>query len=191
MLPEIQDGFMMRHHEPSRTIIVETSDEVEMRYAAEKVAQETELEVTALAIVNSMDAFLYEHYVKGKLKRRLNFGMFGKERLWNTIEGEPEPWEADFFFNKEEYEYQLEDALDDDDPDQKEVVLVKQIYSEKRLRLGVQPPFLGKLGMLAMAEELGLPGAIKPPDGGWTKEELIRKPRKPGLFKRLFGSVFG
>jgi hypothetical protein len=56
-------------------------------------------EVIWLSFQSVVDAFQFHHWQSGILARSLVFGCFGEEeRTWNRVEGQPEPWEREAFF---------------------------------------------------------------------------------------------
>ena len=61
------------------------------------------------------DAFEYYHWRAGILLRALVYGLY-EDRTWERIEGQPEAWEREFFFDPED----LALLLDDDEDDQED-----------------------------------------------------------------------
>lgn len=58
-----------------------------------------ETEVIWLSFQSVVDAFQFYHWRGGKGLRALVFGCFEKERTWERVDGESEPWEYAVFFD--------------------------------------------------------------------------------------------
>jgi hypothetical protein len=60
------------------------------------------------------ESFLFHHWRTGSVLRVLYYGC-AKEGTWDRVEGQPEPWECEYFWDEESLESQLESAKTDDE----------------------------------------------------------------------------
>jgi hypothetical protein len=67
-----------------------------------------------LSFQSVVDAFEYYHWYDGTLVRALVYGCETQERTWERIEGTPEPWESEAFFDTEFLVDLLEDLREDE-----------------------------------------------------------------------------
>lgn len=95
-----------------------------------------------LAFQKQADAFAFQHWAAGELTRRLAYGI-KHERVWESADGVPEPWEADVLFSPRALErrvkvFQVVDmpAKDRD----KAIDDLKRIWSERRIEVGTTEP---------------------------------------------------
>jgi hypothetical protein len=84
-----------------------------------------ETDVMWLSYHSITDVIEYYHWQAGKLVRALGYGLY-QERIWERVEGQPEAWERQFFFNPEKLAF----LLDDDEEDEED-----RLSDEEKLRL--------------------------------------------------------
>jgi len=95
-----------------------------------------------LAFQKQVDALAFQHWSGGELKRRLTYGI-KHERVWESADGVPEPWEADVLFSPRALErrmkvLQLIDiAAEDKD---RAIGDLKRVWSERRIEVGTTEP---------------------------------------------------
>src|SRR5688572_25411670 len=75
-----------------------------------ELSSQLSTDVIWLGLQSAVDAFQFHHWQAGKHLRSLVFGCFAEERTWERIEGEPEPWERDVFFDRRDLEMSLKYA---------------------------------------------------------------------------------
>jgi hypothetical protein len=103
-----------------------------------------ETDVMWLSYHSITDGLEYYHWQAGKLVRALGYGLY-QERTWERIEGQPEAWERQFFFDPEELAF----LLDDDEEDQEDRLSVEekqrleQFWQAGELLIGEFVPILG------------------------------------------------
>jgi hypothetical protein len=66
-------------------------------------------DVIWLSFQSVVDAFMFHRWRGGSLLRSLVFGCYGdEERMWNQVDGQPEPWEREAFFDSRTLEFLLQ-----------------------------------------------------------------------------------
>lgn len=91
-------------------------------------------EVLFILFVSTTDSFAFTHCTAGRCLRHLRYGC-DEQGWWEVVEGEPEAWERQAFFDDEQ---QVED-IDDDDPERAEV---EELFRLGRVRSGTGWPIL-------------------------------------------------
>lgn len=103
-----------------------------------------ETDVMWLSYHSITDGLEYCHWQAGKLVRALGYGLY-QDRIWERIEGQPEAWEREFFFDPEELAF----LLDDDEEDQEDKLSgeekqrLEQFWQAGELLIGENVPILG------------------------------------------------
>ena len=64
-----------------------------------QLSSQLSTDVIWLSFQSVVDAFQFHHWCGGTAIRSLVFGSFHAERTWEHVEGVPEPWERDVFFD--------------------------------------------------------------------------------------------
>jgi hypothetical protein len=98
------------HHSPGSAYCVVLWPDETFRPPEElsrSLSRDLATEVVWLAWQKQVDAFAFQRWVDGKSVRRLAYGMMERERTWEVVDGTPEPWEADAFFDPARLERQL------------------------------------------------------------------------------------
>jgi hypothetical protein len=114
-----------------------------------------------LVLQKQADAFAFQHWASGEVKRRLSYGVV-QERVWEQVDGSPEPWEATAFFSPRALErrtrvLQVLDLPNRDD----RVADLKRLWSEQRLAVGASEPAVSASSAgLAVVEHYDLPDAM-------------------------------
>lgn len=71
------------------------------------LSRDLRTQVIWLSFQKQVDAFEYVRWDNGTRLRHLVFGCYEKERTWERVEGEPEPWEAAAIFDAARLERRL------------------------------------------------------------------------------------
>jgi hypothetical protein len=95
-----------------------------------------------------VDAFEYYHWFDGTLVRALVYGCM-QERIWERIEGTPEPWEQAAFFDTEFLADLLEDLREDEadgfitpEECEAECRALEHFWQSGELQIGRSEPYL-------------------------------------------------
>ena len=64
-----------------------------------------------MSLQSAVDAFQFHHWKSGKHIRSLVYGCL-REGEWERVEGQPEPWEREVFFNSKDLEFELQLTTD-------------------------------------------------------------------------------
>ncbi len=94
-------------------------------------------DVIWLSFQSTVDAFQFHHWCSGKHMRSIVYGCFERERTWERVEGDPEPWERQTFFNPRHLEIALKYAKDATERRE-----LQRIYREAELSPGREEPSL-------------------------------------------------
>jgi hypothetical protein len=109
-------------------------------------------DVLWLTSQTNSDAFRFHHWRAGKQLRALVYGYI-EQFVWEAVEGEPEPWEREAFFDPR----QLKDALKG--ATRKEAAELKRIWREAELAVGrTTPSIAAGEAAESVAEFYRLPG---------------------------------
>jgi hypothetical protein len=109
-------------------------------------------DVLWLTFQSAADAFRFHHWRGGKQLRALVYG-YVEQHLWERIEGEPQPWEREAFFDPE----RLADALEY--VNKKEAAELKRIWRNEELVVGRTTPLIAaREAARSVAEFYRLPG---------------------------------
>jgi hypothetical protein len=101
---------------------------------------------------SAADAFAFHHWRSGKHLRSLVYG-YVEQFVWERVEGAPEQWERDAFFDPR----RLADALEGASP--KEATELRRIWREGELVVGRNVPTIAAWDAAhAVAEHYRLPG---------------------------------
>src|SRR5687768_15319757 len=110
-------------------------------YAPEQALMELSLrlktDVMWLSYQSVVDWFEFYHWKQGTLLRALVYGR-KEERIWERIEGQPEAWERQIFFDPND----LARLLEDEDESDEEKQQLKQFWQTGELVLGRMEPYL-------------------------------------------------
>lgn len=79
-----------------------------------RLSAELNTDVIWLSFQSTVDAFEFHHWRAGVTLRSLVFGCYKDERTWELVEGEPEPWEREAFFDAKGLRFPLEYAKTDE-----------------------------------------------------------------------------
>jgi hypothetical protein len=103
-----------------------------------------ETDVKWLVYQSVTDAFEYYHWRAGTLLRALVYGCY-TDRVWERIEGQPETWERQAFFDPEDLALYLEDDEDEseDNLSAEEKLRLEQFWQAGELVTGEIVPVLG------------------------------------------------
>lgn len=105
------------------------------------VSRDLETEVLWLVMQKQTDAFAFQRWVRGDLKRRLSYGVEGQERTWEEVEGAPEPWEAEVLFSAKRLDQKLRVLQIIDVPDRDgQAAALRRIWAERRIEVGSSEP---------------------------------------------------
>jgi hypothetical protein len=101
-----------------------------------------------LSFQSVVDAFEYYHWHDGTLVRALVYGCM-QERIWERIEGIPEPWEQAAFFDTEFLADLLEDLREDEadgfitpEECESECRALEHFWQAGELQIGRSEPYL-------------------------------------------------
>jgi hypothetical protein len=127
-----------------------------------RLSKDLKTQVIWLAFQKQVDAFGYARWENGARLRRLAFGCYEKERTWEQVDGEPEPWEASALFDKDRLERRLsaQHRLGGElAPTAEEEDMLREVWRERCLIVeSVEPSINGLDVARAVALEHGLPG---------------------------------
>jgi hypothetical protein len=148
------------HEEPGNPYDVVLWDDFR---APEALLQELtrELSTEALWLVwqKQADSFAFQRWVGGEALRRLAYGVWDKERIWEQVDGEAEPWEGDALFPLSRLERQLRVSRLFPDPAGASEEEVRRIWQERRLVVDSEHPRLVAMdAALVVARHYRLPG---------------------------------
>jgi len=120
-----------------------------------KLSTEFRTDVVWLSFQSVVDAFQFRHWLAGKLVRSLVFGCYGdEERMWNEVDGQPEPWERKAFFDPSALEIPLKYAASDEEKSEFE-----RIWREAELLSGrLEPSIDARESARKAAEYYHFPG---------------------------------
>ncbi len=126
------------------------------------LSRAAQTEIIWLSFQKQVDAFEFQHWKNGVLERRLTYGCYERERTWEKVEGEPEPWEARALFATESLEREVH-QLRVHPPKGRSVArqeaALRAIWRERRLSVGSQTPMIfGRDAAKAVATAYRLPG---------------------------------
>lgn len=139
---------------------VEWNDFVAPERWLRDVSRDFETDVLWLVMQKQVDAFAFQHWLAGELKRRLTHGVSGEERTWEQVDGSPEPWEAAVLFSPRALEQRLKVLQVISIPNKgKAADDLKRIWAERRIEVGATEPLVnaGRVGP-AIARYYELPG---------------------------------
>jgi hypothetical protein len=104
-----------------------------------------ETDVMWLSYQSVVDAFEYYHWQAGTLLRTLVYGCYTEERTWERIEGQPQAWERQFFFNSDDLVFLLDDDEEDEEDrlNSEEKQRLEQFWQAGELMIGENVPILG------------------------------------------------
>lgn len=126
-----------------------------------ETSRELNTDVLWLVFQKQADAFAFEHWIAGELKRRLTYGV-EDERVWECVDGVAEAWEADAFFSPRILERRLKVLQVIDMPGaqrQDAIEALERVWAEQRIEVGATEPAVsaGSVGP-AVARYYDLPG---------------------------------
>jgi hypothetical protein len=153
-------GSAAVHDEPGNPYAVVLWDDFR---APEALLQELsrELATEALWLVwqKQADAFAFQRWVRGVALRRLAYGVWDQERLWEQVDGEAEPWEGDALFPPSRLERQIRVSRLFPDPAGVPEEEVRRIWQERRLVVDSEHPRLVAMdAAIVVARHYRLPG---------------------------------
>jgi hypothetical protein len=110
----IQQRFPLAGIEPGEVFVGVMHDNFEPPHKdLALLSEELATDVIWLSFQSVVDAFEFHHWQKGKALRSLVFGCYAEERTWERVEGEPEAWEREAFFDPKNLRYPMESAKTD------------------------------------------------------------------------------
>ena len=124
------------------------------------MSRDLETEVLWLVMQKQTDAFAFQHWLSGDLKRRLTYGVESEERTWEEVEGAPEPWEAEVLFSAKRLDQKLKVLQVIDVPDRDNAAAaLRRIWADKRIEIGSSEPTVSAASAgPAVARYYQLPG---------------------------------
>jgi len=124
----------------------------------EALSRELSTETLWLAWQKQVDGFAFQRWVSGTPIRRLAYGV-ERERIWETVEGTPESWEADAFFSPARLTQQLRVRSLFPNPSGMSDSELQRVWQEKRLIVGSEEPRLAAISAAwVVARHFRLPG---------------------------------
>jgi hypothetical protein len=109
-------------------------------------------DVLWITFQSAADAFAFHHWQSGKHLRSLVYA-YAEWGVWERVEGEPEPWEREAFFDLR----RLADALEG--AGRKEAAQLRRIWREGELAVGRSAPMIAAWDAAhSVAEHYRLPG---------------------------------
>ena len=128
----------------------------------EGLSRDLPTQVIWLSFQKQVDAFEYVRWEGGTRLRHLVFGCYEKERTWERVEGEPEPWEAAAIFDVARLERRLasSEALSPESrTTPEEAARLRALWRERRLLVDSSEPGIEARDVAeAVAIAHGLPG---------------------------------
>lgn len=109
-------------------------------------------DVLWLTYQSTADAFGFHHWRSGKHLRSLVYA-YAEQFVWERVEGEPEPWEREAFFDSRQLADNLKGAT------RKNAAELKRIWREADLAVGRTIPIIAAWDTAkSVADYYGLPG---------------------------------
>jgi hypothetical protein len=105
------------------------------------LSQRFNTDVIWMSFQSVVDAFQFHHWRAGARLRSLVFGCFEEERTWERVEGTPEPWEREVFFDEKDLKIPLECATTEQDK-----AKLRRIWQDAELLPGRTEPSLDSRG---------------------------------------------
>jgi hypothetical protein len=105
------------------------------------ISKRLSTDVIWMSFQSAVDAFQFHHWRSGAHLRSLVFGCFGEERTWERVEGTPEPWEREVFFDEKRLKIPLEHAKAEKDKRE-----LRRIWKAAELLPGRTQPSLDSRG---------------------------------------------
>jgi hypothetical protein len=109
-------------------------------------------DVLWLTFQSTPAAFRFHHWAGGRQVRWLVYG-YDKQGMWERVEGEPEPWEREAFFDPDALTALLENAS------RTEATALKRFWHEAKVAAGrTFPTISAREAARSLAAYYGLPG---------------------------------
>jgi hypothetical protein len=119
-----------------------------------KLSSDLGADVIWLSFQSTCDSFQFHHWRAGAVLRALVFGCYKEQGMWDTAEGQPEPWERTAFFTPRELLNWREEAENDAEKHE-----LDRIWREGEVAPGrVVPCIDARESARAVAEHYEFPG---------------------------------